>query len=199
MTEAIYRQQQQQQCVSMLCMLSGFSRVLLCEMLWTVTCQAPLSMGFSREESWSGLPCPFPKDMSVPIPQFIPPSSSPLGVHTFVLYICVSVSTVHSFTPFLCWARFNFFQRAFPRSLRLGGCRVCRVRLECKERGSRAQNIVMFLWSWNVWFSDSHVLLKIVLADAVLRLLFPSASVPPPASGQMLVADSWGCMHATLL
>ena len=51
MTEAIYRQQQQQQCVSMLCMLSGFSRVLLCEMLWTVTCQAPLSMGFSREES----------------------------------------------------------------------------------------------------------------------------------------------------
>ena len=25
---------------------------------WTVACQAPLSMGFSRQESWSGLPCP---------------------------------------------------------------------------------------------------------------------------------------------
>ena len=26
--------------------------------LWTVACQAPLSMGFSRQEYWSGLPCP---------------------------------------------------------------------------------------------------------------------------------------------
>ena len=27
---------------------------------WTVTCQAPLSMGFSRQEYWSGLPFPSP-------------------------------------------------------------------------------------------------------------------------------------------
>ena len=27
---------------------------------WTVACQAPLSMGFSRQEYWSGLPCPPP-------------------------------------------------------------------------------------------------------------------------------------------
>ena len=27
-------------------------------MLWTVACQAPLSMGFSRQEYWSGLPGP---------------------------------------------------------------------------------------------------------------------------------------------
>ena len=26
--------------------------------LWTVACQAPLSIGFSRQEYWSGLPCP---------------------------------------------------------------------------------------------------------------------------------------------
>ena len=25
---------------------------------WTVACQAPLSMGFSRQEYWSGLPFP---------------------------------------------------------------------------------------------------------------------------------------------
>ena len=25
---------------------------------WTVACQAPLSMGFSKQEYWSGLPCP---------------------------------------------------------------------------------------------------------------------------------------------
>ena len=29
--------------------------------LWTVTCQAPLSMGFSRQEYWSGLPFPLPE------------------------------------------------------------------------------------------------------------------------------------------
>ena len=27
---------------------------------WTVTCQTPLSMGLSRQEYWSGLPCPLP-------------------------------------------------------------------------------------------------------------------------------------------
>ena len=31
--------------------------------LWTVTCQAPLSKGFSRQEYWSGFPCPTPGDL----------------------------------------------------------------------------------------------------------------------------------------
>ena len=31
---------------------------------WTVVCQAPLSMGFSRQEYWSGLPCSPPGDLS---------------------------------------------------------------------------------------------------------------------------------------
>ena len=30
---------------------------------WTVTHQAPLSMGFSKQEHWSGLPCPPPGDL----------------------------------------------------------------------------------------------------------------------------------------
>ena len=33
---------------------------------WTVSCQAPLSVGFSRQEYWSGLPCPLPGDLSNP-------------------------------------------------------------------------------------------------------------------------------------
>ena len=32
--------------------------------LWTVAPQAPLSMGFSRQEHWSGLPCPPPGNLS---------------------------------------------------------------------------------------------------------------------------------------
>ena len=34
--------------------------------LWTIACQAPLSMGFSRQEYWSGLPLPSPGDLSHP-------------------------------------------------------------------------------------------------------------------------------------
>ena len=37
-------------------MLSYFNRVQHCATPWTVAHQAPLSMGFSRQESWSGLP-----------------------------------------------------------------------------------------------------------------------------------------------
>ena len=40
------------------CMLSCFSHVSLCVTLGTVACQAPLSMGFSRQEYWGGLPHP---------------------------------------------------------------------------------------------------------------------------------------------
>ena len=39
--------------------LSHFCSVQLCVTLWTVACQAPLSMEFSRQEYWSGLSCPF--------------------------------------------------------------------------------------------------------------------------------------------
>ena len=39
-------------------MLSYFSCVQLFGTLWTVACEAPLSMGFSRQEYWSGVPFP---------------------------------------------------------------------------------------------------------------------------------------------
>ena len=41
-------------------------RVRLFEIAWTVAHQAPLSMGFSRQEYWSGLPCPPPGDLPDP-------------------------------------------------------------------------------------------------------------------------------------
>ena len=44
------------------CMLSGFSHVQLFVTPQTVACQAPLSMGFSRQENWSVLPFPPPGD-----------------------------------------------------------------------------------------------------------------------------------------
>ena len=48
------------------CMPSLFSHVRFFATLWTVTLQAPLSMGFSKQEYWSGLPCPPPGDLLDP-------------------------------------------------------------------------------------------------------------------------------------
>ena len=48
------------------CAPSPFSRVRLFETWWTVARLSPLSMGFSRQEYWSGLPCPLPGDLPDP-------------------------------------------------------------------------------------------------------------------------------------
>ena len=48
------------------CMPSHFSHIWLFVTPWTIAHQAPLSMGFSRHEYWSGLPCPPLGDLSDP-------------------------------------------------------------------------------------------------------------------------------------
>ena len=59
------------------CMLSCFSCVRLYVTPWTVAHQAPLSMGFSRQEYLSGLPCPPPGDL--PDPRIKPVSPTLAG------------------------------------------------------------------------------------------------------------------------
>ena len=49
-------------CVCM-CTLSCFSCLQLFAAPWTIDYQTPLFMGFSRQEYWSGLPCPPPGDL----------------------------------------------------------------------------------------------------------------------------------------
>ena len=49
-----------------LCVCVLLSRAGLFVTLWTVARQAPLSMGFSRQEYWSGLPFPSPGDLPDP-------------------------------------------------------------------------------------------------------------------------------------
>ena len=52
-------------CVCM-CVCKSLSHVALFVTLWTVACQSPLSMGFSRQEYWSGLPFPSSGDLPNP-------------------------------------------------------------------------------------------------------------------------------------
>ena len=81
------------------CMVSSFSRVQLFETSWTIAHQAPLSMGFSRQEYWSGLPFTSAGDLSDP---GMEPTSliSPALAYRFfitiatceaIVYICMCV------------------------------------------------------------------------------------------------------------
>ena len=95
------------------CMLSRFSRVWHFAILWTVACQAPLSMGFSRQEYWSGLPCPPPGDLPDPGISLTSPASlalqtdslplshqgSPYRYHIFFIHSSVDGHDGHRLLP----------------------------------------------------------------------------------------------------
>ena len=65
------------------CVLSHFTRVWLFATLWTVVCQAALSMRFSRQEYWSGLPWPPPGDLPNPGIELVSLMSPALAVGFF--------------------------------------------------------------------------------------------------------------------
>ena len=76
------------------------SLVQLFETPRTIALQSPLSMGFSRQEYWSGLPFPSPGDL--PRPEIESTSSAPAveslslshqGSSTYAYYICILYHT----------------------------------------------------------------------------------------------------------
>ena len=79
------------------CVLSCFSCVWLLTTLWTVAHQPPLSMGFSRQEYWSGLPYPPPGDL--PDPEIEPVSlmSPALAGRFFTTSISWEAGQRHTF------------------------------------------------------------------------------------------------------
>ena len=65
------------------CVLSHFSRVWPFATPWTVAHEAPLSMGFSRQECWSELPFPTPGDLPDPGIEPTSPASPALASRFF--------------------------------------------------------------------------------------------------------------------
>ena len=63
--ETWYVQESSARSLRSLCASVTQSCPTLCDP-WTVAHQAPLSMGFSRQEYWSGLPLPTPGDLPEP-------------------------------------------------------------------------------------------------------------------------------------
>ena len=65
--------------------------------LWTVACQAPPSMGFPRQEYWSGLPFPSPGDLPDPGIQPISLKSPSLASQFFTAStrLCINFSSIN--------------------------------------------------------------------------------------------------------
>ena len=99
--------------------LSCFSRVWLFATLWTVARRAPLSMGLSRQEYWSGLPCPPPGDLPDPGIQLLS-LLSPALVGGFFTTSTTSGSNLDS--SYSTWPCINLFleTRGVPRYKTLG-------------------------------------------------------------------------------
>ena len=102
------------------CLLSHFGRIQLFTTLWTVARQAPLSMGFSRQEYWSGLPCPPPGDFpdsQTELTSLVSPAlpgtfftTSTIWEAHIVLYhplflIFIFLATPHSMRDLSSWTR----------------------------------------------------------------------------------------------
>ena len=88
-----------------MCAKSVQSCPILCD-LWTVANQAPLSMGFSRKEYWSGLPFPSPWDLPNP---GIEPTF--LTSHALTLASRFSTTSATWEAPYICTYIF------FPQSI----------------------------------------------------------------------------------
>ena len=100
-----------------------FSCVQLFETPWTTTCQAPLSMGFSRQEYWSGLPCPSPEDCTHPRIEFTSPA---LAGRFFTSELpgrpmCIRHSGLNQINHFTAssWVKLAFFKNYMWCSLHL--------------------------------------------------------------------------------
>ena len=88
-------------------LLSHFSRVQLFVTLWTIAHQAPLSMRFSRQEYWSGLPCPPPGDLPDPGMETVSLVSPALAGGLFTTWASLVAQMVKNLPAIReTWARF---------------------------------------------------------------------------------------------
>ena len=104
------------------CMLSHFSCVRLFVTPWTVARQAPLSMGFSRQEYWSGLPFLTPHVLCLVtqlcptlcnLMDYIPPGSSVHGILQARILEWVSMPSSRGSSPPRDWTQDSLFAGGF--------------------------------------------------------------------------------------
>ena len=85
---------------------------------WTILCQAPLSMEFSRPEYWSGLPFPSPGDLSDPGIEPRSPALQADSLPTELQGKYISLCVFNSYSSLdLGSKEFVFFPGVFPECL----------------------------------------------------------------------------------
>ena len=125
-----------------LCVLCCFSHVQLFATLWTVDLQVPLSMGFSRQEYWSGSPCSparnLPNPGIEPTSPALPADSlllkhwgspSPYIYHSFIyfsVYVEYVISIIYNMHMLNVWKKMSYY--------------ICLVHLRCYNENSSGEN-----------------------------------------------------------
>ena len=94
-------------------MLSLFSHVQFFATLWTISHQAPLSVGFSRQAYWSGVPFSSPGDLPYPGIEPASPVSPALKVGFLPSEPSGKPSSILSYSPRIQWARCKGFRVIF--------------------------------------------------------------------------------------
>ena len=89
----------------LLLLLSRFSRVQLFATPWTVACQAPLSMGFSREEYWSGFLFPSPGTLPRPGIERVSPALAGTAISEAPIYISTIMYEIDKLLRTYCIAQ----------------------------------------------------------------------------------------------
>ena len=91
-----------------MCYVQLLSCVWLCATPWTIVCQAPLSMEFSRQEYWNGLPFLTPGDLPDPGIQPVSLASPALAGGFFIIvpprkptYGIAGITKKYAFGPHL--------------------------------------------------------------------------------------------------
>ena len=103
---------------------------------WTIACQAPLSMGFSKQEYWSGLPFPSPWPSFLyhfPPSQFLLSMIKPLNSFLFLMSFCCEplfmLFMPHVHDPPKAHFKYYFFHEVFP--VLLGKMNPSPMRIAC--------------------------------------------------------------------
>ena len=132
-------------------MLSRVSHVQLFATPWTVAHQALLSMGFSRQEYWSGLPCPPPGDLPNPGIEPVSPMSPACRQ---ILYHWATREALNSLTDAFFFNIYIFFCYTGSLLLRMVFLWLWRARtpLECDVQASHCNSFSCRMQA--PWFVD---------------------------------------------
>ena len=141
--------------------MKSLSHVQLFANPWTVAYQASLSMGFSRQECWSGLPFPSPGDL--PDPGIEPRSpalqadalpSEPILVWTAsqntrvdCYFLLQGILLTHGLNPCLLNCRRILYLLRHCRSNETG----VQTLIIFTQEGRKCHNLSLHHWPWLAW------------------------------------------------